>query len=118
MTTYTPIFSKVSDGVSALFKFKDLLGFAKMLSFVTSVVHCVNEAVVITVLKHMAINQLGASITATVGTGEGAGVSGGGKQEIPDMEQQQAQLTSTDTNAPVDTKRSGGTNGGLTESLI
>jgi hypothetical protein len=66
LAAYSPIFNNMSEAVDSLFQFKDLLGFAKMLSFVTSVVHCVNEAVVITALKHWAVQQLKAGAIAGV----------------------------------------------------
>ena len=72
LATYAPIFNNMSDTVDSLFKFDNLVGFAKMLSFVTTVIHCVNEAVVITLLKYLAIQQLGLVVTAGVGA---AGVS-------------------------------------------
>ena len=55
---YAPVFSNMSNAVTSLFHFKDAVGFAKMLSFVTSCLHCFNEAVLITVAKHFAVKMM------------------------------------------------------------
>ena len=74
---YSPACTNMSSAVNSLFDVHDAVGFAKALSFVTSVAHCFNEAVAVTVVKYMAVQMLKDGVVGVGTAGAGVGVATG-----------------------------------------
>ena len=71
------VFAPVMNNVFNQFDFgsdmKSTLEVAKIIGFVTSVVHCFNEVVMITLVKYLAISRITARIASRRNDGNGSG---------------------------------------------
>lgn len=62
---FSPIFHHLSNITNSLFPINNAIGFAKMLSSVTSIIHCFNEVVLVSIVKYYAVKKLGEPACAT-----------------------------------------------------